>query len=71
MNSGEERFTDVVEFRVTQVRGHRVFVAGLLLEDDFGSLRVVEVVKELGLITCVRSEFCQRARLLVWRRRSG
>ena len=40
-------------------RGHPVFVAGLLLEDDFGSLRVVEVVKELGLITCVRSEFCQ------------
>ena len=36
-----------------------MFVAGLLLEDDFGSLRVVDVVKELGLITCERSESCQ------------
>ena len=29
-------------------------------EDDFGGLRVVEVVKELGRITCVRGEFCQK-----------
>ena len=35
------------------------------------SLRVVEVVKELGLITCGRSVFCQGARLLGWRRRRG
>ena len=62
-----ERFTDglIVEFRVTQVRVHRVFVAGVLLADDFGCLRVVEVVKELGLMTCGRSELCQGAKLLV------
>ena len=29
----------------------------------------MEVVKELGLITCGRSVFCQGARLLGWRRR--
>ena len=40
-----------------------------LLEDDFGSLREVDVVKELGLLTGVRGEFCQGARLLSWRRR--
>ena len=38
-------------------------------EEDLSSLRVVEVVKELGLMTCERSEFFQRARLLDWRRR--
>ena len=65
-----ERFPDglIVEFRVTQVRGHRVFVAGLLLDDHCRSLWVVEVVEELGLITCGRSVFHQRARLLSWRR---
>ena len=54
MNSGEDSvFPDglIVEFRVTQVRGLRFFIAGFLLEDHFSSLRVVEVVKELGLIT--------------------
>ena len=29
----------------------------------------MEVVKELGLITCGRSVFCQGARLFGWRRR--
>ena len=29
----------------------------------------MEVVKELGLITCERGEFGQGARLLIWRRR--
>ena len=42
-----------------------------LLEDHFSSLRIVEVVKELGLVTCGRSVFCQGARLLGWRRRRG
>ena len=31
----------------------------------------MEVVKELWLITCGRSEFCQRARLLILRVRIG
>ena len=52
----------IVEFRVKQVQGHRV--AGFVSEDDFSSLRVVEVVRELGLITCERGEFGQGARLL-------
>ena len=58
MNSGEESAFPMVSsssFRVTQVRGLRIFVAGFLLEDFFSSLRVVEVVKELRLITCGRS----------------
>ena len=69
--ANRERFPDclIVEFRVTQVRGHRVFVAGFVPEDDFSSLRVAEVVKELGLLTCERGEFGQGARLLIWRRR--
>ena len=56
MDSGEERFPDglIVDFRVKQVRGHRVFVAGFVREDHFSSLRVVEIVKELELITCER-----------------
>ena len=53
----------IVEFGVTQVRGH--LGAGLLLEDDFSSLRVVEVVKELRLTTCERGVFGQGARLSV------
>ena len=54
-----------------QVRGHRVFVAGFILEDDFGSLRVVEVVKERGLITCERIENRHGAILLIVRECSG
>ena len=27
----------------------------------------MEVVKDVGLLTCGKSEFCQRARLLSWR----
>ena len=42
----------IVEFRVTQVRGLRIFVAWFFLEDHFSSLWAVEVVKELGLINC-------------------
>ena len=34
------------------MRGHRV--AGFVPEYDFSILRVVEVVQELGLITCER-----------------
>ena len=66
-----ERLPDglIVEFRGKQVRGHRV--AGLLLEEDFSSLWVVEVVRDVGLISCGRSEFCQGAKLLVWRSGSG
>ena len=68
-----ERFSDglIVEIRVTQVRGLRIYVAGFILEDHRRSLWAVEVVKELGLITCGRSAFCQGARLLGWRRRRG
>ena len=50
MNSGEDSFHRWYHRRVprhTSTR-HRVFVAGFLLEDDFRSLRVVEVVKELA-----------------------
>ena len=53
MNSGgRERSADgvVTDFPVMQVRGHRV--AGLVPENHFSSLRVVEVVKDVGLITC-------------------
>ena len=52
-----EHFADgvVTDFRVMQVRGHRV--AGLLLEEDFSSLWVVEVVDHVGLITCGRGNF--------------
>ena len=35
-----------------QVRGPRV--AGLLLEEDVTGLRAVEIVEEVGLITCER-----------------
>ena len=55
----------IVEFRVKQVRGHRV--AGFVPEDNFSSLRVVEVVRELGLITFERSGFGHGAKILSWR----
>ena len=74
MNSGEESALPMVSSSSSashKYEGIASFVAGLLLEDDFGSLRVVEVVKELGLITCGRSEFCQGAKVLVWRSGSG
>ena len=45
--------------------GHRV--ARLLLEEDFSSLWVVEVVDHVGLITCGGGSFGQSARLLIWR----
>ena len=72
MNSGEESALPMVvvtDLRVKQVRGPGV--AGGPLEDHFSGLRVVEVVKELGLIACERSEFGQGARLLSWRSASG
>ena len=46
-----------------QVRGHRT--AGLLLEKDFRSLWVVEVVDHVGLTTCGGGRFSQRTRVLV------
>ena len=54
-----ERSADglVVEFRVKQVQGYRV--AGLLLEENFSCLWVVEIVKDVGLITCERGDFGQ------------
>ena len=39
------------------MRGHRV--AGFVPEDAFSSLRVVKVVRELGLVTCERGVFGQ------------
>ena len=64
-----QRFPDclIVEFSVKQVQVHRDFLVGGIREDDFGSLRIVEVVKELGLVTCQRGEFRQGSSLLSWR----
>ena len=66
-----ERSADglVTELRVMQVRGHRV--AGLLLEEDFSSLWVVEVVDHVGPITYGRSSIGQRARVLFFWRSSA
>ena len=66
-----ERSADgvVTDLCVMQVRGHRV--AGLPLEEDFSSLWVVEIVKDVGLITSERRVIGQRARLLIWRSASG
>ena len=43
----------------------RYFVARFQLENHSKSLRVVEVVEELGLITCGRIVYRQRARLFM------
>ena len=71
-NSGEENAFPMVSSSISTSHKYEgsVFLSpDSLLEDHFSSLREVEVVKELGLITCGRREFCQRARLLSWRRR--
>ena len=66
-----ERSADgfVTDLRVMQVRGPRV--AGLLLEENFSGLWVVELVEEAGLITCERGFIGQRARLLIGRSAQG
>ena len=74
VNSGEERERSaddgiVTDLRVMQVRGPRV--AGLLLKENFSGLRVVEIVEEVGLITCERGVIGQRARLFNGRSAQG
>ena len=66
-----ERSTDgvVIDLQVMQVRGRRV--AGLLPDEDFSSLWVVEIVKDVGLVTFEKSVVGRRARLLIWRSASG
>ena len=66
-----ERAADglVTELRVMQVLGHRV--AGLVLEEDFSGVWVVEIVEEVGLMTCERSVIGQKAKLLNWRSAQG
>ena len=66
-----ERFSDglVTELRVMQVPKHHV--AGLLLEEDFSGLWVLEIVEEVGLVTCESGVIGQRARLLSWRSAQG
>ena len=50
----KQRFSDnfIVEFRFGRVRRLRIFVATFILEDRCRSLWVIEVVEEVGLITC-------------------
>ena len=64
-----ERFSDnlIVEFRIARVRRLRIHVAGYLLEDHCRSLWVVEVVEELGLITCKWIVYRHGATLLIVR----
>ena len=52
-----------------QVRGPRV--AGLLLDENFSGLRIVEIVEEVGLIACERGVIGQMARLLSGRSAQG
>ena len=68
-----ERFSDslIVEFRIARVRILRVYVAGFILEDRCRSLRVVEVVEVVGLITCERVVYRHGAILLIVRECSG
>ena len=66
-----ERSADgvVTDLRVMQVRGPRV--AGLFLEENVSGLWVVEIIEEVGLITCKRGVIAQRARLLIGRSAQG
>ena len=68
-----ERFSDelIVEFRIARVRRFRVYVDGFILEDRCRSLWVVEVVEEVGLVTCEGVKNRHGAILLIVRGCSG
>ena len=67
------RFSDslIVEFRIERVRKLRIYVVGFILEDHRRTLWVVEVVEELGLITCERVVYRHGSILLMVRECSG
>ena len=56
MNTGEESALPMVS---ASSSASNMYEGTLSLEEDFSSLREVEVVRELGLITCERGVFGQ------------
>ena len=72
MQTKTELATNFLQKSDKLVFGPLILLApGLPVEEDFSGLWEVEVVKDVGLITCERGEFGQGARLLSWRSASG
>ena len=62
MNSGEESALPMMSSLISASCKYEGLV---LLEENFSGLWVVEIVEEVGLITCERGVVDQRARLLI------